>query len=248
MYIINIETSTKVCGVSISKNGELLDSKESNEGNSHATNLSPFIDELLIRNGINYSDLSAIAISEGPGSYTGLRIGTSTAKGLCYSLDIPLIAISTLQSMAHHAKNNYSKDFKGIFRPMIDARRMEVYSQAFRNDLKAISEIKAIIIEDDSFANELEQQEVLFFEDNYFIFDNKIKDNYWYLNINLFEKNLNDSYTLYKEEHIELLHKNTEIKELLNLIGFNELKIISDYKIDHKGQKCNSRNYYILNK
>ena len=165
MYIINIETSTKVCGVSISKNGELLDSKESNEGNSHATNLSPFIDELLIRNGINYSELSAIAISKGPGSYTGLRIGTSTAKGLCYSLDIPLIAISTLQSMAHHAKSNYSKDFKGIFRPMIDARRMEVYSQAFNNDLKAISDIKAIIIEDDSFANELEQQEVLFFGD-----------------------------------------------------------------------------------
>jgi len=165
MYILNIETSTKVCGVSLSKNGRLIDHNESNEGNSHAANLAPFIDELIKRNKLGYKDLSAIAISKGPGSYTGLRIGTSTAKGLCYSLDIPLIAINTLHSMAAHAKNLYAADFKGIFRPMIDARRMEVYSQAFSNQLDVISDVEAIVIDENSFKEEKEKQEVLFFGD-----------------------------------------------------------------------------------
>jgi len=165
MYIVNIETSTKVCGVSLAKEGKLIDNKESKEGNSHAANLAPFIEEILTRNNILYSDLGAIAISKGPGSYTGLRIGTSTAKGLCYSLDIPLIAINTLHSMAAHAKNLYSDDFKGIFRPMIDARRMEVYSQAFSNKLEALTEVEAIVIDENSFKEEKVSQEVLFFGD-----------------------------------------------------------------------------------
>jgi tRNA threonylcarbamoyladenosine biosynthesis protein TsaB len=165
MYIINIETSTKICGVSLTKNGELIDHKESNEGNSHAANLAPFIDELLKRNSIEYKELSAIAISKGPGSYTGLRIGTSTAKGLCYSLNIPLIAISTLRSMAAHAKNLYSKNFNGIFRPMIDARRMEVYSQAFNANIEELTNVKAIVVEEESFKKELENSEIIFFGD-----------------------------------------------------------------------------------
>jgi len=165
MYIVNIETSTKICGVSLAKEGKLIDNKESNEGNSHAANLAPFIEEILNRNNINYADLGAIAISKGPGSYTGLRIGTSTAKGLCYSLDIPLIAINTLHSMAAHAKNIYSDDFKGIFRPMIDARRMEVYSQAFSNSLEILTEVEAIVIDENSFKEEKETQEILFFGD-----------------------------------------------------------------------------------
>ncbi len=165
MYIVNIETSTKVCGVSISLDGELLDSKESCEGNSHAANLAPFIDTLLKRNNIQYSELSAIAVSKGPGSYTGLRIGTSTAKGLCYSLNIPLIAINTLESMAAHAKKLFSNEFTGIFRPMIDARRMEIYSQAFDSNLKSLTDVEAIVVEQDSFINEVESQEVLFFGD-----------------------------------------------------------------------------------
>ena len=164
-YILNIETSTKVCGVSLSKNGKLIDSKESLEDNSHSANLAPFIDELIKRNNLEYSQLSAIAISKGPGSYTGLRIGTSTAKGLCFALDIPLIAIGTLDSMAAHAKNSYKSDFDGHFRPMIDARRMEVYSQDFNSDNTSIDEVKAIIIDSESFINELEDHKVLFFGD-----------------------------------------------------------------------------------
>ena len=165
MYLLNIETSTKICGVSLSKDGQLIDHHESSEGNAHAANLAVFIDDLIKRNKLQYRDLSAIAISEGPGSYTGLRIGTSTAKGLCYALDIPLIAISTLQSMAAHALSLYNQDFNGIFRPLIDARRMEVYSQAFDQELNAIDEIRAIVIDNESFVEELEKQVIVFFGD-----------------------------------------------------------------------------------
>ena len=165
MYIVNIETSTKVCGVSLAKEGQLIDHIESNEGNSHAANLAPFIDKIIKQNKIKYEDLSAIAISKGPGSYTGLRIGTSTAKGLCYSLNIPLIAINTLESMAAHAKNLYSNNFDGIFRPMIDARRMEVYSQAFNADIEELNDVKAIVVDEESFKEELENKQVIFFGD-----------------------------------------------------------------------------------
>ena len=164
-YIINIETSTKVCGVSLCKNGKLMDQIESKERNSHAANLAPFIDSLIKRNSIKYNELSAIAISKGPGSYTGLRIGTSTAKGLCFALDIPLIAVNTLESMAAHARNIYKEDFSGIFRPMIDARRMEVYSQAFDLKLNSLDEVKAIVVDEDSFRAELDSSVVLFFGD-----------------------------------------------------------------------------------
>lgn len=163
--ILNIETSTKVCGVSISKEGKLLDDIESKEGNSHAGNLAPFIDKLLKRNNLQYSDLSAIAISQGPGSYTGLRIGTSTAKGLCYALDIPLIAIDTLHSMAVHAKQLYPDNKDVVFRPMIDARRMEVYSQAFDFNLKSLNDVAAVVVDEQSFKEELENTKVLFFGD-----------------------------------------------------------------------------------
>lgn len=164
-YILNIETSTKVCGVSISKNGELLDFIENNEENSHAANLAPFINDLVKRNSLKYSDLSAIAISEGPGSYTGLRIGTSTAKGLCYALDVPLIAVSTLHSMAAYAKDLYPDNEGNVFRPMIDARRMEVYSQAFDVSLNQIDDVAAVVVDADSFKQELDNTKVLFFGD-----------------------------------------------------------------------------------
>ncbi len=165
VYIINIETSTKVCGVSLSVDGQIVDQRESKEGNSHASNVAPFIDSLIKDNALKYSDLSAIAISEGPGSYTGLRIGTSTAKGLCYALDIPLIAISTLKSMAAYARSLYNSDFNKLLRPMIDARRMEVYSQAFDANLNPLDEIRAIIVDQESFNEELEKQKVVFFGD-----------------------------------------------------------------------------------
>lgn len=164
-YILNIETSTSVCGVSLSKDGELIDFREIGDGNSHSKNLAPFIEELLKANNTEYKQLSAIAISKGPGSYTGLRIGTSTAKGLCFGLDIPLIAIGTLESMTAYAKQKYSFDFDGYFRPMIDARRMEVYSQNFDNNKNILNEVEAIIIDETTFSEELEDHKVLFFGD-----------------------------------------------------------------------------------
>ena len=126
-YILNIETATKNCSVSIAKEGQTLLCKElAEEGYSHAEKLHVFIEEILKELQLTFTDLSAIAVSQGPGSYTGLRIGVSSAKGLAYALDIPLIAIDTLTILASQV--NISD---GFIIPMIDARRMEVYSAIF---------------------------------------------------------------------------------------------------------------------
>ena len=146
-FILNIETATKNCSVSIAKNGETMVCKEiAEEGYSHAEKLHVFIEEVIAEAGITVQDLVAIAVSQGPGSYTGLRIGVSAAKGLCYALNIPLIAIDTLQTLASQA--NVSE---GKIIPMIDARRMEVYSEIFTADLKIERPIEAEIITEDSF-------------------------------------------------------------------------------------------------
>ena len=150
-YILNIETATKNCSVSIAKDGSTMICNEiSEEGYSHAERLHLFIEKCLQDVGITYQDLSAVAVSQGPGSYTGLRIGVSAAKGLCYALSIPLIAVDTLQSLAAQ-----SKITDGLIVPMIDARRMEVYSAVFTADLKQKRATMAEIISEDSF-NELE--------------------------------------------------------------------------------------------
>lgn len=146
-FILNIETATKNCSVSIAKNGETMVCKEiAEEGYSHAEKLHVFIEEVIAEAGITVQDLVAIAVSQGPGSYTGLRIGVSAAKGLCYALNIPLIAIDTLQTLASQA--NVSE---GKIIPMIDARRMEVYSEIFTADLKIERPIEAQVITEDSF-------------------------------------------------------------------------------------------------
>ena len=146
-YILNIETSTKNCSVTIAKNGETVICNEiAEEGYSHAERLHVFIEESLKEAGIVYKDLSAIAVSKGPGSYTGLRIGVSAAKGLCYALSIPLIAVDTLQILAAQASV-----FDGLIIPMIDARRMEVYSAIFTPELESKRETQAQIITDNSF-------------------------------------------------------------------------------------------------
>ena len=146
-YILNIETATRNCSVALSQNGNVLACKEIAEaGYSHAEQLHVFINEILAENKLNFKDLSAIAISQGPGSYTGLRIGVSAAKGLCYSLDIPLIAIDTLEILARKLTVE-----NGIIIPMIDARRMECYTAIFDANHKKIREVKAEIIEENSF-------------------------------------------------------------------------------------------------
>ena len=148
MYILNIETSTKNCSVSLSKDGKTTALKEIAEQNfTHSEKLHLFIDELLKKAGISYKDLGAVALSKGPGSYTGLRIGTSTAKGLCFALDIPLIALDSLYILAKQVKFN-----DGLIISMIDARRMEVYTATFDKNHTKISDTKAMIIDENSFS------------------------------------------------------------------------------------------------
>ncbi|KQS50222.1 MAG: tRNA (adenosine(37)-N6)-threonylcarbamoyltransferase complex dimerization subunit type 1 TsaB [Flavobacterium sp.] len=148
-YILNIETATKNCSVSIAKEGKTLFCKEmSEQGFSHAEKLHVFIAESLEALMIDFSDLAAIAVSQGPGSYTGLRIGVSAAKGLCYALNIPLIAIDTLEIVARQLTVS-----DGLIIPMIDARRMEVYDAIFDSQHTKIRETKAEIITEDVFAD-----------------------------------------------------------------------------------------------
>jgi len=147
-FILNIETATKNCSVSIAKNGETVVCKEiAEEGYSHAEKLHVFIEEVIDEAQISVQDLAAIAVSQGPGSYTGLRIGVSAAKGLCFALNIPLIAVDTLQTLASQVKVS-----EGKIIPMLDARRMEVYSEVFTAYLEVEREILAEVIDENSFA------------------------------------------------------------------------------------------------
>ncbi|WP_432672736.1 tRNA (adenosine(37)-N6)-threonylcarbamoyltransferase complex dimerization subunit type 1 TsaB [Flavobacterium sp. SM2513] len=153
IYILNIETATKNCSVALAKNGITIAFREiAEEGYSHAEKLHVFIEELVSESEITFNELNAIAVSQGPGSYTGLRIGVSSAKGLCYALNIPLIAIDTLQSLA--AQITISD---GVIIPMIDARRMEVFSATYDKDLNTIQKVAAEIIDGESYQNREEQ-------------------------------------------------------------------------------------------
>ncbi len=146
-YILNLETATKNCSVSLAKNGTTILCKQmAEEGYSHAEKLHVFIDTIMIEADIDYKDLDAIAVSQGPGSYTGLRIGVSAAKGLCFALDIPLIAVDTLAVLAAQVTR---KD--GVIIPMIDARRMEVYSAVFNSNHIKIKEVQAEVITEESY-------------------------------------------------------------------------------------------------
>ena len=159
--ILNIETTTKNCSVSLAKNGEVIAIKELNNGNySHAEVLHPFISDVLKEATISFTEIDAIAVSKGPGSYTGLRIGVSSAKGLCFALNKPLISVDTLTSLS------YSISIEdGLILPMLDARRMEVYSAIFNPLNEQIRGIKAEIIDSTSFANYLDSKKVYFLGD-----------------------------------------------------------------------------------
>ncbi|MGB1043068.1 MAG: tRNA (adenosine(37)-N6)-threonylcarbamoyltransferase complex dimerization subunit type 1 TsaB [Tenacibaculum sp.] len=159
--ILNIETATKNCSVSLAENGKVIAIRELNDGNySHAEKLHPFIQEIFDEAKITINDVAAIAVSKGPGSYTGLRIGVSAAKGLCFAADKPLISIETLKSLACSVSIN-----EGLIVPMIDARRMEVYSAIYNSDFEKVREIKAEIITEDSFKEALENGKVYFLGD-----------------------------------------------------------------------------------
>jgi tRNA threonylcarbamoyladenosine biosynthesis protein TsaB len=146
-FILNIETATKNCSVSLAKDGKTISCQElATEQFSHAEKLHVFIAELLHENNIKYSQLDAVAVSQGPGSYTGLRIGVSSAKGLCYALNIPLIAIDTLQLLAQQITIE-----SGLILPMIDARRREVFSAIYDSNYQQIRTTQAEIINENSY-------------------------------------------------------------------------------------------------
>lgn len=165
--ILLIETATTVCSVGLSINGEVKHYRESFDQNSHAERITVFIEEIMHSSALAFSDLDAVAVSRGPGSYTGLRIGVSTAKGICYALSIPLLAVDTLKGMAAAAMLKLPKPVNSnlLLCPMIDARRMEVYSALYNTDLHLITPVEALIIDQNSFADDLETSEVLFFGD-----------------------------------------------------------------------------------
>jgi tRNA threonylcarbamoyladenosine biosynthesis protein TsaB len=159
--ILSLETSADVCSVALHDGRELLADAVLHEPQVHAAKLAPMIEEVMKKSGRLYQALQAVALSAGPGSYTGLRIGTSTAKGLCYALDIPLIAVGTLELMAHEAR----KVDRGcdLLCPMIDARRMEVYCLVMDSSMKIVEPVSAKIIDSQSFSELLGENRVLFF-------------------------------------------------------------------------------------
>ncbi|MBI1286184.1 MAG: tRNA (adenosine(37)-N6)-threonylcarbamoyltransferase complex dimerization subunit type 1 TsaB [Flavobacteriales bacterium] len=166
--ILHIESATLTCSVAVSRNGETLALKETHDQTySHSEKLVVFIDETIKKAGLKPSDLDAVCVSKGPGSYTGLRIGVSAAKGLCYGLGIPLLSVGSLESMTHWAMTEFSEQLTDIsfFCPMIDARRMEVYTQMFDASLKELQPVSAEIIDEASFAEELEKGNVAFLGD-----------------------------------------------------------------------------------
>lgn len=166
--ILNIETSTEVCSVSLARNGEVIHSRENLTGQNHAMLVTVFIDELLAESNLAMEQLDAVAVSGGPGSYTGLRIGVSVAKGICYASNLPLIAITSLEAMADHIINHpgsyhLPETENVLFCPMIDARRMEVYTSFYDKAGKQIRRIQADIIDHQSYLSFLENNSVLFF-------------------------------------------------------------------------------------
>ncbi len=167
--ILNIETSTEVCSVTLAENGKTLFQKENTKGLRHSELLTVFIQDLFKENKLEMNSVDAVAVSKGPGSYTGLRIGVSVAKGLCYGLKKPLIGVGSLEGMGVYAAN-HAQDFleeeepaEVLFCPMIDARRMEVYCAIYNAKGEELRPVKAEIIDENSFAEFLDKNKVLFF-------------------------------------------------------------------------------------
>ncbi len=166
MNILHIETATRVCSCALSSNGELVFNRESYEAQSHATLLGVFVEEAVKFSRENNLQIHAVAVSSGPGSYTGLRIGVSEAKGIAYGLDAKLIAIPTLEIMAKMVSETVDNDV--LLCPMIDARRMEVYTAVYDSSMNQLEPISAKIIDKESFADLLAKQKVSFFGDGSF--------------------------------------------------------------------------------
>ncbi len=157
--IILIETSTALCSVALAENGAVTAYRESSAPKAHASLTAVFVQEVLAERGLKLSDCDAVCVSKGPGSYTGLRVGVSTAKGLCFGSGLPLIAVGTLDTLVAQADGDYR-----FIIPMIDARRMEVYACVFENGVQ-ITETEPVIVDEHGFAEYLEQGPCLFIGD-----------------------------------------------------------------------------------
>ena len=155
--ILCLETATPSCSVALEHNGEVLACEEDPKGQNHSEKITLFIDSVMKKAGISYNDLDAVAVSMGPGSYTGLRIGVSTAKGICYAVSKPLIAVETLHAMAFgglsiiSTERSERRNLRLI--PAIDARRMEVYAAIFDENINKIKDTEAVIIDENSFSD-----------------------------------------------------------------------------------------------
>lgn len=165
--ILLIESGTNVCSIAIAVDGKVAGLRESADERAHAAQLTVFIDQLVKETGINIAQLDAIIISKGPGSYTGLRIGVSVAKGLCFAAEKPLISVSSLDSMTQGAsllyKSIVEKNSIDYFCPMIDARRMEVYTSMYDKSLSEVKKTEALVVDESTFKKQLESKRILFF-------------------------------------------------------------------------------------
>ena len=165
--ILCLETATPVCSVALNSACCTLALRETEGQNAHSEKITNFIKAVIEEAGIDYSKLDAVAVSRGPGSYTGLRIGVSTAKGICYAADLPLMAIDTLEAMAHGMKEKLGSQIgpDDLLIPMIDARRMEVYASVFDANLQRINDTAALVIDENSFEDLRKDHQLWLFGD-----------------------------------------------------------------------------------
>ena len=163
--LLSLETSSPVCSVALHRvaDGSLIGQSELRLDKSHSTHLTVLIEQLLANTGHRLADLAAVAVSDGPGSYTGLRIGAAAAKGLCFALDIPLVAVSTLRALAAQVVAGTTRPENNMFCPMLDARRMEVYAALYTHDGQEVLAPTPLILDADTLAEQLARHSILFF-------------------------------------------------------------------------------------
>lgn len=161
--LLAIETSTTVCSIALYKNSQLLGASELQIEKSHSSHITVMIEQLVQNCGASLQELEAIAVSGGPGSYTGLRIGVSTAKGLCYSMGIPLLQVSTLHGMAAQVIAVTPNPEEYLFCPMLDARRMEVYTCLLTHEQEEVRSISPVVLDEETFNAELQERPIIFF-------------------------------------------------------------------------------------